>query len=174
VGEEHSPHPRVALAEDLASTLDRHLSHEGHSEGFELLGEVLTAPLPRRSHTIHLTVIASAPPWQSAHDHALLVEDIQMPSLHRLNMAVAGHRGSCPSTLIRPQLGRFLHLQHKRRSVRLKPSLHRTLGLSQPQQLSKRLLRCHRRSFSCGRDSPPIPLEIASNKNLLFLLWFSD
>ena len=48
VGEEHSPHPRVALPEDLVSTLDRHLAHEGQSEGFELLGEVLAASLPRR------------------------------------------------------------------------------------------------------------------------------
>ncbi len=52
VGEEHSPNPRVSLVEDLANTLDRHLAHEGHSEGFELLGEVFAASFPRRSHTL--------------------------------------------------------------------------------------------------------------------------
>ena len=51
VGEKHPPHSRVALPEDLASTLHRHLSHKGQSEGFELLGEVLAASLPRRGHS---------------------------------------------------------------------------------------------------------------------------
>jgi hypothetical protein len=111
VGGEHPPHPRVALAKDVASTLDRHLPHQGQSEGLELLGKVLAAPLLGRSHTVHLDVIATPAPRQRADDHALLVEDIQMPPLHRLDMVVAGHRGSCPSTFLRPQLGRFFHLQ---------------------------------------------------------------
>jgi transposase len=38
--------------------------------------------------------------------------------------------------------------------------VHRTLT---PQQLSKRILRCHRRSSSCGRQAPRFPLEIARN-----------
>ena len=36
--------PCVALTEDLAGTLHQHLAHEGQSESFELLGEVLAAP----------------------------------------------------------------------------------------------------------------------------------
>ena len=155
VGEKHPPHSRVALPEDLASTLDRHLAHEGQSEGFELLGEVLAASLPRRSHTIHLTVIAPAPPWQSAHDHALLVEDIQMPPLHRLDVVVADHRGSCPSTFLRPQLGRFLNLQEKCGGLRLKPRLHYLPALPKPKQLSKGLFRCHRSPSSATRQAPP-------------------
>jgi len=107
------PHPRVAFPEDLASTLDRHLSHEGQSEGFELLGEVLAASFPRRGHTIHFAVAAPASPWQCTHDHTLLVEDIRMPPLHRFHMVVTDHRGSCPSTFLRPQLGRFPQLQEK-------------------------------------------------------------
>ena len=133
LGEKYPPHPRVALPEDLASTLDRHLSHEGQSEGFELLGEVLAASFPRRGHTIHLTVVATKSPWQRAHDHTLLVADIQMPPLHRLDMVVAGHLSSCPSTFLRPQLGRFLHLQEKCRGLRLKPRLQNPPTLPKPQ-----------------------------------------
>ena len=153
VGEEHSLHPLVAFAEDLASTLDRHLAHEGQSKGVELLGEVLAASFPRRSHTIHLTVIAPAPPWQSAHDHALLVGDIQMPPLHRLDMVATDHRGSCPSTLLRPQVRSFLHLQEKCGGLWLKPRRHHMPALPKPQQLSKGLFRCHRLASSPTRQT---------------------
>ncbi len=44
MGEENQPHPRVALADDLAATLHRHLPHQGHSECLELLGDVLLLP----------------------------------------------------------------------------------------------------------------------------------
>ena len=50
--QEHPPCPRVALAEDLAGTLDRHLTHLGHCEDLELLGEVLYAPPRVGSHGI--------------------------------------------------------------------------------------------------------------------------
>ncbi len=50
VGEEHPPHPRIALTEDLTGTLHRHLPHEGQGECLELLSEVLAAPLPGGAH----------------------------------------------------------------------------------------------------------------------------
>ena len=78
VGEKHPPHPRVALAEDVASTLDWHLAHQGQSEGLELLGKQLAAPLPGRSHTVHLAVVATPSPRQHADDHALLVDDVEV------------------------------------------------------------------------------------------------
>ncbi len=146
VGEEHPPHPRVALAEDLSGTLHRHFPHQGTGEGLDLLGEVLAAPLTRLGHTVHLTDIAKASSRQGTHDDALLVEDVEVPLLHRLDMVVAGHRGPGPSTLLRPQVRRFLHLQQEGRGACLKPSLHDTPCLTKPQELSKRILRCHRRS----------------------------
>jgi hypothetical protein len=52
VGEKHPPHPRVALAEDLAGPLHGHLPHQGHGEGLELMGEVLAATFRGKAHTI--------------------------------------------------------------------------------------------------------------------------
>ena len=161
VGEEHPPHPRVALAEDLPGPLHWHLPHQGHSEGLELLGEVLAATLPRRGHTLHLAVVATASPRQRKHDHALLVENVEVPPLHRLDMVVAGHRGPGARAFLRPQRGRLLDLQQEGRGTCLKPRLDYTPSLPKPQQLSKRLLRCHRRSSSRGRQAPPFPLGIA-------------
>jgi hypothetical protein len=45
-------------------------------------------------------------------------------------------------------------------------SLQNTPCLTKPQQLSKRLLRCHRRSSSFGRQAPPFTLEIARNQGI--------
>jgi hypothetical protein len=155
LGEEHPPHSRVAIAEDLAGTLHRHFPHQGHGEGFELLGEVLAAPLPRWGHTVHLAVIATASPRQGTHDDALLVEDVEVPPLHRFEMVVTGNLGTGPSTLLRPQVRRFLHLQEESRGTCLKPSTHDTPCLTQPQQLPKRLLRCHRQRSSATRKATP-------------------
>ena len=155
VGEEHPLHPRVALAEDLAGTLHGHLTHQGHCEGLEFLGEVLAATLPGRGHTVHLAVVATASSRQRTDDHALLVEDVEVPPLHRLDMVVAGHRGPGSGALLRPQLGRLLNLQHEGRRTCLKPRLHHTPGFAKPQQLSKRLLGCHRPASFCGRQAPP-------------------
>ncbi|MEY4692496.1 MAG: hypothetical protein RIT19_2821 [Verrucomicrobiota bacterium] len=107
VGEEHPPHSRVALAEDLAGTLHGHLTHQGHGEGLELLGEVLAATLPGRGHTVHLAVVATASPRQGTHDYALHVEDVEVPPLHRLDMVVAGHRGPGARAFLRPQVRRL-------------------------------------------------------------------
>ncbi len=155
VGEEHPPHPRVALAEDLAGTLHGHLPHQGHSEGLELLGEVLAAPLPGRGHTVHLSVVATASSRQGTHDYALLFKNVEVPPLHRLDMVVAGHRGPGARAFLRPQRGRLLDLQHEGRRTCRKPRLHYTPSLTKPNQLSKSLLRCHRRSSSSGRQAPP-------------------
>ncbi len=155
VGKEHLPHPRVALAEDLAGTLHGHLTHQGHGEGLELLDEVLAATLPGRCDSIDLAIVATAPSRQRTDDHAFLVEDVEVPPLHRLDMVVAGHRGTGAGALLRPQTIRLLDLQYEGRRTRLKPRLQHTPGFAKPQQLSKRLLGCHRPTSSCGRQAPP-------------------
>ncbi len=94
VGEENLLHPRVALAEDLNGTLHRHLPHGGQGACLELLSELLAAPLLGPGHTVHLAIVGSAPARQSAQNHALLVEDTLVALVHRLDVVVAGHRGS--------------------------------------------------------------------------------
>ena len=110
VSEAHLPHPRVALAEDLAGALHWHLTHLGHGEGLELLSEVLAGTLLGRGQTVHLAVVATASPRQRTHDHALLVEDVEVPPLHRLDMVVTGHRGPGWRSFLRPKRGRLLDL----------------------------------------------------------------
>ncbi len=130
---------------------------ESRRVGPELLDEVLAAPLPGRSHTVHFAVVASAPPRQGTHDYELLVENVEVPPLHRLDMVVAGHRGPGARAFLRPQRGRLFDLQHEGRRTCLKPRLNHTPGFAKPQQLSKRLLGCHRLASSCGRQAPPVP-----------------
>jgi len=163
VGEEHPPHPGVALAEDLPGALHGHLAHQGQGKGLKLLGEVLAASLPGRSDTIHLAVVATAASRQRTNDHALLVEDVEVPPLHRLDMVVTGHLGASPSAFFRPQLGGLLDAQDERRGTGLEARFHHSPGFAKPQQLSKRLLGCHRPRSSCGRQAPPIPLEVTKN-----------
>jgi hypothetical protein len=64
---------------------------------------VLAPPLPRRGHTVHLAVVAKASPRQGTNDHALLVEEVEMPPLHRLDMVEKGNRVSA----------RVLYYSHK-------------------------------------------------------------
>jgi len=144
VGEEHPAHPRVTLAEDLAGALHCHLPHQGHGQGLELLGEVLATPLPGQNHTVHLPVVATASTRHGTDDKLLLVEDVEMPLVHRLDMVVAGHRGPAPRALFRPQLGRLFDLQYERRGACLHASFDYTPNLPKPQQLSVRVFRCHR------------------------------
>ncbi len=165
VGEEHLPHPRVALAEDLAGPLDWHLTHQGHGEGLELLGEGLAAPLPRQGHTVNLAVVATASPRQGTDDQALLVEDVEVPPLHRFDMVVAGHRGPGARAFLRPQRSPLLDLQYEGRGTCLKPRLNHTPDFAKPQQLSKRLLRCHGRSPSCGGHGAPVPTRNSEEPN---------
>ncbi len=113
MGEEHPPHPRVPLTEELTGPLRWHLTHQGHGEGLELLAEVLAELLPGRGHTVHLAVVATASPRQDTHDNALLVEDAEMPPLHRLEMVVANYRGAGAHASLRPQVRRFFHLQQE-------------------------------------------------------------
>ena len=65
VGEEHSPHPRVALTEDPAGALHGHLALQSQSKGLKILGEMLAASLLRRSDTVqpcrrHHGILAAA------------------------------------------------------------------------------------------------------------------
>ena len=122
--EAQSPHPRVALAEDLPGTIHLHLTHQVNREVLELLGKVLTAPRPRWGHTVHLAVIATASSRKGTNDYALLVEGVDVPPLHRLAMVEAGHRGPGTSTFLRPQVRHFLHFLQEGRGACFKPRLH--------------------------------------------------
>ncbi len=87
MGEEHPPHPKVALTEDQAGALHGHLSNQGHGKGLKLLGEMLAAPLPMQSKSLHLAVVAK-------------------PSARH---GRGRNFGSSPSAFLRPQLGGLLY-----------------------------------------------------------------
>ena len=57
----------------------------------------------RRGHTIHLAVVATPASRQSAANHALLVEDVQVPPLHRFDMVVIDNLGARADAFLRPQ-----------------------------------------------------------------------
>ena len=61
LAEEYPPHPRAALAEDLAGTPHGHLPDQVYGEGLELIGEVLAAALPWWCNSINLAIVAKAP-----------------------------------------------------------------------------------------------------------------
>jgi hypothetical protein len=78
-------------------------------------------------------------------------------------LVVDDNWGAGSRTLLRPQLRRFLYLQYQRRGFRLKPRLPSTPSIPKPEELSKRLLRCHSFESSCGRQIP-FPLKTARNQ----------
>jgi hypothetical protein len=154
-GEEPPPHPRAALDKDLTSPFHRHFTHQGHGEGLELLGEVPATALPRRCDTVDLAVVPTASSRQRSADQALLVEDVELPLLQRLDMVVAGDRRPGSGTLLRPQRSRLFHLQQESRGASIEPRLDYGPSIPKSQKLSKRLLRCHGRSSSCRHQAPP-------------------
>jgi hypothetical protein len=92
VDEVQTINPRIALAEDLASWLDPHLLHQGQCEGLGLLCEAPAPPIPRQGHRGYPVVVITSPPQQRAHNQALLVEDIGIPPLQRLDSVVLANR----------------------------------------------------------------------------------
>jgi hypothetical protein len=72
-------------------------------------------------------------------------------------MFVANHRCAGRSTLLWRQLWPLLHLRQGGRGTCLNPRPNYKQSHPKPQQLSKRFLRCHRRSSSCGRQTPHVP-----------------
>jgi hypothetical protein len=156
LGEEHPSHPRVAPAKELAGPNHGHLQHQDYGEGLEFLSELLTAPLPRRGDTGDLAIVATVSSRQRTDDHALHFNDVEVPLLHRLEMAVADHRGPCSSSLLRAQRCRLLYLQHEPRGVCIKPRLDYSRSIPMPQQLPQRFLWCHGRSSAYGRQAPPL------------------
>ena len=68
-----------------------------------------------------------------------------------------------PRILLRPQLSRFVHIQHQCRGIRRKPTLQSTPSLPRPEQLSKQLLWCHRSASSS--NSQPFPIKIARKQS---------
>jgi hypothetical protein len=68
-----------------------------------------------------------------------------------------------PRILLRPQLSRFVHIQHRGRGIRRKPTLQSTPSLPKPEQLSKQLLWCHRSASSS--NSQPFPIKIARKQS---------
>ncbi len=89
MGEEHPPHPRVALGWDLAVTLQRYLPDLGQSDYFEPLAEMLAAPLPKHGHRVHCAIVEAAPMPQSIHNHTLFIENVQAVPLQRFTAIVA-------------------------------------------------------------------------------------
>jgi hypothetical protein len=101
-----------------------HLTHHGHGRGLELLNWVLGTAILRRSHTLQLAIFATTSSWQAKNDHALLVEDVQVPPLYRLEMVIVGHRGPGSINLFRPQRYRFFPLKHESEGTCLKQRFH--------------------------------------------------
>src|SRR5262249_13057376 len=50
------------------------------------------APFPRRRDPINLSAVAAPASWRRTHNHALLVEDVEVAPLHRFDMVIATHR----------------------------------------------------------------------------------
>ncbi len=67
-----------------------------------------------------------------------------LPTWRLGDLAVDDHRGVGPRTHLRPQIRRFLFLQHQRRGFRLEPRFQNPTSLPKPDELSKRLIRSHR------------------------------
>jgi hypothetical protein len=113
VGEEHPAHPRVPLAKNLAGPLHGHLTHQGHGEDFELLDELRSATLLRRGDTVDHAIVATVSSLQRTDVYALLVEDVEVPLLHWLDMMVAAHRNPGTGTILGPQPGPPFDLQYE-------------------------------------------------------------
>ncbi len=75
--------PRI-LAGTFVRRAGRHLTHQGHCEGFKFLDEMLAAHLPRRGHAIHLAGSVTASSRQGTSEYALLVQNVQISPLHQL------------------------------------------------------------------------------------------
>ena len=132
VGEEHPPHPRVALSGHLSGKLQGHLAHRGLGEGLELLVEVLDAHRPGPGQTVHLAVVATASSRQGSNDNALYVEDIPVSPPDRFGIVITGHCGPGSRTLLRPQRVGLLYLQHEDRGACFQPQLHHRPCLCKP------------------------------------------
>ena len=68
-----------------------------------------------------------------------------------------------PRILLRPQLSRFVHLQHKSRGICSKPTFQTTPSLPKSEELSKQLLWSHRSASSS--NSQPFPIKIARKQS---------
>ena len=86
--------------------------------------------------------------------HPLLIEDVEMPPLHRIDVDVTNYWGACARAFFWPQLPRFLHLQQEGLRACLKASPQNTPCLTERQQLCKGLFRCHRSASSSSRSAP--------------------
>ncbi len=104
---------------------------------------------------------------QGTNDHALLVEDIEMKPLHRIDMVVAGDRAPGSGNLLRAHLESRFNLQDEPCGDCIKPCLDSSPSLPKTLQLSKSFLRCLRPASSCGGQVPP-PIALDTKKNRLF------
>ena len=110
---EHPPHSLIGFAQNLTRFLDGHLAHQRQGEGFEFLAKMFAAPFPRRSHPINFPILTALASRQRADNHALLIEDVEMPPLHRLDMIVTRHWMPVLGAFLRPNGFGFLHANHK-------------------------------------------------------------
>ena len=123
----------------------------------------------RRSFGSQPVVCVGRPSWSEAGIAALVIPaqssrwtsrgqgDVHCRLADLPTLVVDDRWGAGSRTLFRLQLRRFLHLQHQRRRFRLKPRFQNTTSFPKPEELSKRLFRCHRSASSS--TSPPFPLE---------------
>ena len=92
LSDEHPPHPPRSRRGS-----SRHVSLASPASGSRRRPRTPASSawsaLPGRGHTVHLAVVATASSRQRTHDHALLVENVKVPTLNRLDMVVANHRG---------------------------------------------------------------------------------
>src|SRR5260370_36541391 len=96
---------------------------------------MLPPPLPGRWHPVTAPILAAPASGQGAHDHALLVEDVEVPPLHRLNVVITGDRLPAPGGLFSPQSLGFAHTNHKRIPFHFVVSTDHSPTRTQSQQL---------------------------------------
>jgi hypothetical protein len=105
----------------------------------------------RRSFGSQPMVCVGRPSWSEAGIAALVIpaQSSRWTSrgqgdvhYRRADLLEDNHQGVGPRTHLRPQIRRFLFLQHQRRGFCLKPRFENTTVIPKPQKLSKRLLRC--------------------------------
>ena len=136
VGEKHPPHPRVVLIEILPARLTGIALIWVRAKASNSWVKCLLSP-SHGGDAVHFAAIGTSPPRQRTHDHALLVKDVKMPSLDRLDVVATNHRSGGARAFFRPQPERLLNLQHQGRGACPKPQLNNSPTLPRPNNCSK-------------------------------------
>jgi hypothetical protein len=156
---------RVTLLVPSAHARFRHLAHERQRKGFKFLAEMFTAPFPRRRDPIDLSAAAAPASRQRTHNHALLVEHVEVAPLHRFDMVMATHRLTAFGTLLRPKRFGLANTDYKSVLVCFIFGAHNLPTRPKSQQLLKRLFRCHFLTPEYHQPSGYFPLKTSRNRN---------